>query len=105
MEAMKMTGSGVPILGIVVVALFFVAALWDALSSGATFWALGEPIGVLVVGVGLVWLPSLVPWNIAVGVPLIAIGGYVIKGYRWGFLPRQPERDKYKAGRYKLPPL
>jgi hypothetical protein len=105
MEATKLTAGGAPILGMVFVALFFVAAIWDALSSGATIWALAEPFGVLVVGVGPVWLPSLVPWNLAIGVPLIAIGGYVIKGYRSGSLPREPKRDKYEAGRYKLPPL
>lgn len=99
MEAMKLTADGAPMLGTVVVGVLFVAALWHAVSSAATIRALTEPLGVLVVGAGPLWLPGLVPWNLVAGVPLIAIGGYASKGYRWispvrttGH-PRRPRRS------------
>lgn len=91
MEAMKLTAHGAPMVGVLVLAVFFVAAVWDALSSGARSRALTEPLGVLVGGAAPLWLPSLVPWNIVVGVPLIAVGWYTSRGYRSGSLPRQTQ--------------
>ncbi|SEP08447.1 hypothetical protein SAMN05216267_10953 [Actinacidiphila rubida] len=88
MEAMKLTAHGAPVLGVVMLAMLFVTAVWDVMFSGARLRAWTEPLGVLVGGAAPLWLPGLVPWNIVVGAPLIAIVWYTSRGYRSGSLPR-----------------
>jgi hypothetical protein len=104
MEALQLTAGGAPVLLIGALAVGIAVATWHALFSGGPFWVLTEPLGVLLLGVGLIWLPSLLPLAIGLFIPLFVIGGSVSRGYRRGYLPRQP-RSLYKARRQKLPPL
>lgn len=95
MEAMRLTAHGAPLLGVVIFAVLLAGAVRNVLSSGARRWAWALPLGVLIGAAAPLWLPGLVPWNIVVAVPLIALGWYTIRGYRAGSLPR-PTRS---AGR------
>jgi|SRR3954471_336545 hypothetical protein len=104
MEALHVTAGGLPVVIIGVFAGAMALATWDAWFSGGTFWVLAEPLGVLVLGVGTIWLPSLMPGAFLLGAPLFVFGGSVSRGYRRGYLPRQP-RKLYRTRRQKLPPL
>lgn len=104
MEALQLTAGGLPVAIIVAFAGALAFATWDAVFSGGTLWTLAEPLGVLIAGVGLIWLPSLMPGAFPLGVLLFVVGGSVSRGYRRGYLPRQP-RKLDRTRRQKLPPL
>ena len=104
MEALQLTAGGIPVLMIGAFAVGVALATWDALFSGGPLWVLTEPLGVVVFGVGLIWLPSLLPGAFLLGMSLFVFGGSASRGYRQGYLPRQP-RNLYRTRRQKLPPL
>jgi hypothetical protein len=102
MEALQVTAGGIPAFTI---GVLFAAAVWDALTCGAPVWVLTEPLGVLVVGTGVIWFPGLLPLFLGTGIPLFAVGGWLSKGYSTGYLPRQPRRLYKARRREKLPPI
>ncbi len=71
--------------------------LRDALTAPSA-WVWCEPLGVVVMGVGLMWWRH--PPLLVLGPVLIAVGGGVALAYRWGALPRRG-----RVARYRLPPL
>lgn len=98
-EAIRLSSDGTPVVGLVVFVLFVMAAVWDAVSPCASRWAWCEPLGVLITGIGIMCLLPVASWVIFIGLGLIAACGYVIKGYRWAYLPRSTSKKP------ELPPL
>lgn len=96
---------GASVFGIMTVLALCALFFWMAASSGSSPLAWCFPAGMAVMGTGLLWGGDAWPIFLTLGVLLIAVGGFVINGYRAGFLPRSTYKTRYKRSRYKLPPL
>ncbi len=92
-----MPGDWSTVLLIAVALVLLVLAVWEALAASSA-WVWCEPLGVAVMGAGLMWWRHPLP--LALGAVLIGIGGGIAQAHRWGVLPRRS-----RSPRYRLPPL
>ncbi|MFD7541081.1 MULTISPECIES: hypothetical protein [unclassified Streptomyces] len=99
-------GGGTSVFGVGTVLALCGFFFWIAAASGSSPWAWCLPAGMGVMGAGLLWAHDAWPAFVVPGGLLIAVGAFVIKGYREGALPRSRHKGKPKRSRpYKLPPL